>query len=246
MYSIECRSGECVRTFKSDFFGTEDMECADSPMKTTFDAWCQAPGLTGGLDGFFCLGKPVIYLYPTKPTFVDVSIETPGRIVVSDPLYPAGGWKNVLSEPNGTLTYEGEQYRELFYESEVSNFLKPKNGVIIATSELRTKLKKLVYELGLNEFESEEFLDFWVPRLENLNSNYILFSVIEKSAKEKIDHVNINPEPDTRIEFIGYFKPISTPLAVEPLKLPARPERRGFTSVEWGATIDNNGTPVLK
>ena len=226
-----------MRTFLSAF-GTADMDCADSPMTSTFDSWCQIPSLTSGLDGFFCLGKPVVYLYPEKPILVDVSVETPGKIVVSDPLYPAGGWKNVLAHPDGTLIYENRTYKELFYESEVDEFLKPANGVIIAVSQLEPKLKELIFRLGLNDGESQEFLDFWVPRLEKLNSNYILFSLIEKSAKEKIDHVNISPEPDTRIEFIGYFKPLSTPVEITPLTLPARPERVGFTAVEWGATID--------
>ena len=63
-----------------------------------------------------CGEKPVIYLYPETKTLVDVSVTTAGEIVVSDPLYPSGGWKNVEAYPDGTLYYQGGKYRELFYE----------------------------------------------------------------------------------------------------------------------------------
>lgn len=189
-------------------------------------------------DGITCLAKPVIYLYPMRDTLVDVEVKTPGKIVVSDPHYPREGWKNVLAKPNGTLIYNDKTYNELFYESEVNSVDSPKNGIIIRTSILDEKLKNLIYQLGLNESESQEFLDFWLPRLKSLNKPYILFSIIDKNAKEKNDKVIINPTPDTRIEFIAYFKPLDFPIAIEPLKLPNRPQRIGFTEVEWGGTID--------
>src|SRR5581483_984930 len=67
--------------------------------------------------GKFCIDKPVVYLYPTTPTFVDVTVRTAGSVVVSDPHYPTGGWEHVLALPNGALTYQGRGYSELFYET---------------------------------------------------------------------------------------------------------------------------------
>ncbi|HVZ67590.1 MAG TPA: hypothetical protein VG917_05025 [Patescibacteria group bacterium] len=205
------------------------------------DGWCDNPNLVGDAgEGTFCLGKPVIYLYPTTPTLVDVKVETSGKIVISDPYYPTGGWKKVLASPDGKLVYKGSNYKELFYESKVSDFAKPTNGIIIPISNLTEGLRKNLYKLGLNDSESKEFIEFWQPKLKGLNSKYILFSVIEKSAKEEVDKVIINPEPNTRIEFIVYFRPLNKVINVEPLILPSRPERIGFTAVEWGGVIDNN------
>ncbi|HVT00983.1 MAG TPA: hypothetical protein VHE53_01975, partial [Patescibacteria group bacterium] len=124
--------------------------------------------------------------------------------------------------------------------SEVNDFKKPKNGIIIPISNLKQELEGNLYQLGLNDTESKEFVDFWLPKLKALNSKYILFSIIEKNAKEEIDKVLINPEPDTRIEFIAYFKPLNSSINIETLNLPKRPERIGFTAVEWGGVIDNN------
>ncbi len=235
---VYCRAGRCVGVWT----GTPDSVPQGSLPTPTFAA-CQyldnvCDQACGNDEGFTCYGKPVILLYPKTRTNVDVKIVTSGEITVSDPLYPPDGWKNVTAEPNGQLSYQGKIYHELFYESEVKYNNPPAQGIIIPKSQLKEKLTEFTYQLGLEPAEQPEFLDFWIPKLEKLNSNYILFSVVDKQTKEINDHVEISPEPDTRIEFIAYFKPLDIPIAIEPLKLSTRPQRTGFTMVEWGGTID--------
>lgn len=189
-----------------------------------------------------CFAKPVIYLYPVVPTLVDVEVITSGKIFVSDPLYPEGGWKNVLAFPDGRLIYQGKKYQELFYESEVGKVNAPDTGIVIKREDLKKELNVAIAKIGLNNWERKEFLDFWVPRLTDLDSPYILFSIIDPVEKERTDHVNITPVPDTRIEFIAYFKPLQARSDnLKPLILPDNPPKRiGFTAVEWGGTIDTN------
>lgn len=194
-----------------------------------------APG-----SGLYCVAKPVIYLYPTKPQLVNVNLQTNGAIVVSDPHYPENGWKNILAHPDGTLSYNNKEYHELFYESSVNNFVKPDAGIVIPSTQLTEKLNDLVDQLGLVGSEKEEFMSFWVPRLKSLNSPYIFFSVIDAGAKKAVDNVIISPKPDTQIQFIAYFKPVLTADNDHVLQLPLAPKRVGFTSVEWGGIIDKN------
>lgn len=186
-----------------------------------------------------CFGKPVIYLYPVIPMLVDVELVIPGRVTVSDPLYPEGGWKNVLAYPNGTLVYQKKTYKELYYESQVDKVNAPDTGVVIPTKDLQMTLASITTKLGLVKHERDEFLEYWLPRLQELNAPYILFSLVDPVEKERTDHVNITPEPMTRIEFLAYFKPQQEPTTtLKPLKLPEKPpERIGFTAVEWGGTI---------
>ncbi len=209
---------------------------------SSVDTYCSTA--CGNNPGSTCYGKPVIMLYPTSDTFVDVEVVTSGKIIVSDPTYPTGGWKNVLAKPNGSLTYQGKHYSELFYESEVKN-TPPQDGIVIASSSLGPKLKSIIYKLGLNEAESTEFLNYWLPKLKDLNSPYILFSLIDSTTKELNDRVIINPQPTTRIEFIAYFKPLAYPIAVQTLNPQQRPKRIGFTEVEWGGTIDSTEDKTL-
>jgi hypothetical protein len=193
----------------------------------------EAPG-----SGRYCVEKPVIYLYPQAPTLVNVQVITAGSVVVSNPQYPVDGWKNILANPDGTLQYEGEYYSELFYESSVNTFQQPQEGITIPTNQLSEKLNGLLDQLGLIGHEKQEFLAFWMPRLEALNSPYIFFSILDPSTKANIDTVSISPKPDTQIEFIAYFKAVSV-LAINTLELPPTPERKGFVSVEWGGVIGN-------
>lgn len=188
----------------------------------------------------WCIGKPVIYLYPQVPTLVDVAIEVPGRIFISDPEYPEGGWKNVLAYPNGNLIFEGKKYRDLYYETDLDTDLRiPANGILIPVEQLEEKLLTYTQKLGLNEFESSEFVEYWVPLLEEMNSPYVLFSILDNAEKERIDTVHISPKPDTFIAFLAYFKPVYLFYTPKPLVLPNEPqERNGFTAVEWGGTID--------
>lgn len=188
----------------------------------------------------FCIMKPVVYLYPQTTQLVDVAVDTPGDIYISDPHYPTGGWKNVLAHPNGELVYEGKKYKELFYESEMDTVKPPTNGIVIASKDLERELRIITYKLGLQGAEQQEFLDFWVAKLGELQSPYILFSLVETSEKERIDRLVITPKPDTMIDFLAYFKPLDHPIEVTPLVLPENPPKRnGFTVVEWGGTIDN-------
>lgn len=186
-----------------------------------------------------CVAKPVIYLYPTKPTLATVSLQIPGTITVSIPEYPKNGWQDILAYPDGTLSYQEKTYKELYYETAVKNIKAPEAGIIIPKQDLVQRLTAFTARLGLLPDEQAEFLTYWLPRLQGLRAPYILFSLIDPVEKERIDHVEITPKPDTMIEFLAYFKPLQTAVApVKPLVLPNPPQRKGFTAVEWGGTID--------
>jgi hypothetical protein len=233
LWLVECRNFQCVRIIKQ---GPHPVTCA-------FDA--QMGGcrnLTGGRGtGVFCFDKPIIYLYPTEKTIVDVIVTMEkGKVVVSDPLYDEQfkGWQGVEAYPNGKLVYKGKEYKELFYESATTAVTPPKTGLLVQRHELLEKLTELTSNLGLIHHEQQDFLDYWLPELNKLNSPYFMVSLVSKEDKEKTDKVTITPKPDTMIEFLVYFKPLFIPEVISPLQLPSTPIRKGFTAVEWGGTID--------
>jgi len=185
-----------------------------------------------------CVYKPVVYLYPQKPTSVSVLVRVPGKVIVSDPLYPEGGWKNVLAFPDGTLDYQEKTYKELFYETSLTKHVAmPETGIVIPINELEKQLRFLTGKLGLITHEQQEFLDFWIPVVKHMQTPYVFFSIVSPEVKESIDHLDISPLPQTRIEFIAYFKPLQKPINIKPLVFPALQQRVGFTEVEWGGMI---------
>ncbi len=228
----------CSGTICVDVDGPAD--CDD-----LFDNYCWLNNTEPNQSAYICLAKPIIYLYPVQETNVDVRVETSGKVVVSDPLYPPEGWRDVTAFPDGRLIYNGKEYRELFYETENESINAPKEAIIIAKNNIDKELEAIIKKLGLSDFEANEFLEYWIPRLKDeINTPYISFSILDKIEKARLDKVIVTPVPDTRIEFIAYFKPVgslSAAVNIKPLILPPKPpERTGFTFVEWGGTIDRN------
>lgn len=87
--------------------------------------------------------------------------------------------------------------------------------------------------LGLTEREAEEFIVYWLPKLEENKYNYIRFATIDEINKNM--PIQIQPNPDTIIRVLMVFKKINKPFLVEKQHL-ATPKRTGFVVVEWGGT----------
>lgn len=196
-------------------------------------------GTCNGQYKYWCNAKPVIYLYPTVPSVINVQVQVPGEITVSDPLYPKEGWRDVTAYPNGTLMYKGSTYHELFYESSVTPTSPPKTGIVVPFEQVESMLRHFTIQLGLRSDEQAEFIAYWIPRLTELKKPYVLLSLFTQEEKEQIDNVTITPKPDTFIQMIFYFKGLDKPVSIKPLKLPSvLPQRYGFTAVEWGGILD--------
>lgn len=216
--------GGTVKTVGGSGFGGTN--CGASNQKS-YPAWCNR--------------KPVIYLYPKTKTLVSVRVKVPGKIAVSIPHYPTEGWKDIEANPDGNLKYKNKTYHELFYESDIKPISAPDSGIIVKRENLQESLKEITFKLGLNQIEQREFLAYWIPSLEELNTPFVQVSVFDRESKELIDHVDITPKPDTFIQFIMYFKGLKEKTEIKPLLLPEDiTARKGFTVVEWGGIIDFN------
>lgn len=191
-------------------------------------------------DGTWCDSKPVIYLYPSQPLKVSVLLNLPGTVTESIPSYPQDGWQNVMAYPNRQLVYQGKKYQELYYESAINRVITPPTrGIVASKSEYKDTLLTFGSKLGLNNNERKEFVSYWLNRLTTINSPYMFFSYFSPMDKQKIDGVQVMPEPDTRIEFIMYFKPLMSKKEVLPPVFLPIPQRKGFTMVEWGGILEN-------
>ena len=123
-------------------------------------------------------GKPVIYLYPTKETEINVKLPNSNRLTTSYPKYPEEGWR-VLARPDGRLidlTTNRELYC-LYYEANNNKDEDIyKDGFVVKGEDIAGFLEEKLEILGLNEREAEEFIIYWLPILEKNKYNYIFFS----------------------------------------------------------------------
>lgn len=177
-------------------------------------------------------GKPVIYLYPEKPTAVSVRLSPAIHVTVSEPTYPDRGW-NVVAQPNGDLLMNGTTYGSLYWEGTGVSYSAPHQGFIIKDGQVDQRLRVLLAAYGLNDKESQEFRDFWVPKMTGAPYYRVTFltSVWSQAAP-----LSVSPRPTTAIRLFMDWEKLSAPVSLPEPKI-VTPIRRGFTLVEWGGLL---------
>lgn len=180
--------------------------------------------------------KPIIYLYPEKPEVINVEPGKPECLTHTYPKYEKqGDWK-VLAMPNGKLIDLNTKRKlySLYYENRSDiDFEFGEEGFVVKGEDTIKFLEEKLAILGLNEYESQEMIIYWLPRLENNKYNYIRFA-----SKEEIEEnmpLKFSKEPDSLIRILMLYKPLNKKIEVKEQKLET-PERKGFTVVEWGGS----------
>ncbi len=173
--------------------------------------------------------KPVIYLYPEVETEVTVCLELQGQMTSSYPRYN-DGWQ-VTAYPDGTLVDgSGREYYCLFWEGVSGARYDFSTGTVVSGEETAAFLEDALEKLGLTPREANEFLIYWLPRMESNAYNLISF---QTEAYTDAARLTIDPAPDSLLRVFMAFKALDEPVAVEPQVLEAA-QRTGFTAVEWG------------
>lgn len=177
--------------------------------------------------------KPIIYLYPTEEIEVSVTVGNPQNLTHTYPKYN-NGW-NVKAKPNGDLIdiNTGRSLYALYWEG--LNIIKPnmEEGFIIEGKDTIAFLEEKLAILGLNEREANEFIIYWLPKLENNKYNFIRFQTIEEINRNM--PLQVEPAPDTTIRVMMEFKGLNEKINVKEQILET-PQRNGFVLVEWGGT----------
>lgn len=86
--------------------------------------------------------------------------------------------------------------------------------------------------LGLTPREYNEFIVYWLPRMEGNAYHLIAFQ-----SGDYTDHarLTISPEPQSVLRVFMAWQALEEPVEIEPQDLPSLP-RTGFTVVKWGGT----------
>lgn len=178
--------------------------------------------------------KPIIYLYPEKDTEVSINLRYKDKITVSYPEY-VSGW-HVLAKPNGDLIDldTNKNLYSLYYETKnVHDFKVEKDGFVVKNEDTIKFLEEKLAILGLSDREMEEFIIYWLPRLQKNKYNYIRFATADEINENM--PLTIDPKPDTLIRVLMIFKGLKNPIDVEKQHLKTV-NRHGFVAVEWGGT----------
>ena len=177
--------------------------------------------------------KPIIYLYPEEETEVSVTLGNPEKITCSYPKYE-GEWE-VTAYPDGTLVDKktGRTLYSLYWEGKGTTKYDKTKGFCIKGEDTASFLEEKLRELGLNDKEAEEFIIYWLPKMEKNKYNYIRFDSMEEINEYM--PLEFSVKPDTVIRVFMQFKPLNKYIEVEEHIFEV-PERKGFVAVEWGGT----------
>lgn len=174
--------------------------------------------------------KPVVYLYPTKDTKVNVRVGA--NVSISEPQYDTSrGW-TVLAHPNGALDINGKQYDSLFWEGQGhGSYPGISSGTVVKRSDVVATMQQQLFEQGLNKKEAADFMKYWQSKIPN--KPYVRLTWFNTTQMESLAPLYISPKPQTLIRVFldmeGYNRKISIP----PQTLTKVP-RIGYTAVEWG------------
>ncbi len=175
--------------------------------------------------------KPMIYIYPEKEMEVNIKLGNPDLLTTTYPKYN-NGW-DVLALPDGTLKYNNREYYGLYWEG-MNHYVEVKNeGFVVAGQDVESFLEEKLSILGLNEKEANEFIVYWLPKMERNAYNYIYFE-----TGEEIDSympLIVTPKSDSMIRIVMDYKVLDKPLKVKEQILES-PIRTGYTVVEWGGS----------
>lgn len=174
--------------------------------------------------------KPVIYLYPEQVQEVYVQLELDGEFTCTYPEYD-NGWK-VKAYPDGTLRDQdtGKEYNYLFWEGTSGTEYDLSRGFVVEGKDTAGFLEEKLAYLGLNEKERNEFIVYWLPRMEDNKYNLITFQGEDYTEHAKL---KISPEPDSILRVFMVYKPLDKAIDIPEQELEPF-EREGFTVIEWG------------
>lgn len=175
--------------------------------------------------------KPVIYLYPEKPTEVCIQLLLDGTLTCTYPK-SSGVW-NVSAAPDGTLTDSvGIEYNYLYWEGITNAAYDLSSGFCVKGSDTAAFLEDALDALGLTRREANEFIVYWLPLMECNPYNLISF---QHEAYTESAVLNVTPAPDTVLRVFMAFKACDEPVEIAAQEL-THTNRTGFTVVEWGGT----------
>jgi len=176
--------------------------------------------------------KPNIYIYPKEQIQLFVKLDFPmgGKIITSIPEYGTG-W-NITVNTNGLID---NTYSYLFYESTQPDIWQKDYGWIAKTDELEPFFRKNMADYGFTGREIDDFIDYWIPRL----NNYSFYSIYPQTKQliDKVIKLDLSKKPDNLLRLFYVVKGHNK--LQEKLLEPTIADfiRDGYFVTEWGVIL---------
>ena len=197
-------------------------------------------------DPGLSVDKPNIYLYPEEEQEVNVSLKLINAEMLC--MWPSANeiektsynW-NVTADKNGKIhDNEGNEYSYLFWEATGYGDGNFEKGFCVKGSETGEFLREKLTEIGLTPAEYNEFIVYWLPKMQNNEYNIIRFDGLDVNDEYNQNYVlNVTDKngnkADSMLRVMMVWEASENYVDIEPQEFETF-ERNGFTVVEWGGT----------
>ena len=191
--------------------------------------------------------KPVIYVYNSNNISSDVDVTIDKNNLSFEYPNRTNGWWYIKTNKEGVTVYpskkdrdkdiNGKDYNYLFWEDTTTDiFYSLDEGFCIKGKDTREFLETSLVKLGMNQREINEFIVYWLPKMENNKYNIISFQTNEY---EKYYPLRVNPQPDNILRIFMVYYSSNKPIDIKTQDLESIRhgfERKGLYVVEWGGS----------
>lgn len=175
--------------------------------------------------------KPIMYIYPEEELDLTITFDKDVNLIHTYPKYE-NEWNIHVSSNGNIYDYKTDRnYYALYWDEKDYQEENFKDGFVVKGKDISKFFEEKLEILGFNEREVNEFIIYWMPKMEDNEYNLIRFRTTEEINKNMPIHFSV--EPDTLIRVIMDYKKLDEYIEVEEQQL-TKVERKGFTIVEWG------------
>lgn len=183
-------------------------------------------------DTCFVVYKPNIYIHPNDDIQLKVTLDFPlgGKIVASIPQYN-DGWL-VSVDKNGLIN---DNYTFLFYESTQPDIWQRSEGWIVKKSELESFFSTNMKLYGFAGQEIQDYIDYWIPRLDN----HMYYAIYPQTNEiiDKVIELNFSIQPDNVLRLFYVIKGFNSFPNVLAEPQINKFNREGYFVTEWGVIL---------
>lgn len=220
-FDVSYSCGVCAPIYKTYIYEVDEELEVEAYTKTISQEHCD-PNVAY---------KPIIYIYPEEDMDLKIKLGNTNDLLYTYPKYN-NIWNVRVSKNGNIYDYDTKRnYYGLYWEANDNYKLNMNEGFVVKGEDSVKFLEEKLEILGLNEYEINEFIIYWIDKLESNEYNFISF----RNEKDINMPLEFSTKPDTLIRVMMDFKALDKPIKVKEQQL-TKVKRNGFTVVEWGGT----------